>query len=279
MTDVLTVSRNGDECHVLLNRPAAGNALNAQLVGALLEVLEACRSDGTQRLTLEGAGRHFCTGFDLSDVMAMTRRDDAEPNDGDARHADDCLLGRFVRIERLLQALADAPFQTIARVHGRAAGAGADLLTACVQRELTGDAIVSFPGASGFGLVLGTRRLAGRVGEATAREWVTSGRSITAAEALAAGLATIVKGPLGPPRANAGSQREVDTYTGALIDDALRDETGMPDQSDLAQSQRRANDKDLALLVASAARPGLARRIAGYMDSISALRRQAASTQ
>lgn len=279
MTDVLTVSRNGDKCHVLLNRPAAGNALNPQLVGALLEVLEACRSDGTQRLTIEGAGRHFCTGFDLSDVMAMTRRDDAEPNDGDARHADDCLLGRFVRIERLLQALADAPFQTIARVHGRAAGAGADLLTACIQRELTGDAIVSFPGASGFGLVLGTRRLAGRVGEATAREWVTSGRSITAAEALAAGLATIVKGPLGPPRANVSSQRELDTHTGALIDDALRDETGMPVQPDLAQSQRRANDKDLALLVASAARPGLARRIAGYMDSISALRRQAASTQ
>ncbi|WP_420224052.1 enoyl-CoA hydratase/isomerase family protein [Pigmentiphaga litoralis] len=279
MTDVLTVSRNGDECHVLLNRPAAGNALNADMVGALLEVLDARCSDGTQRLTLEGAGRHFCTGFDLSDVLAMTRKHDAEPNDGDARHADDCLLGRFARIERLLQALADTPFQTIARVHGRATGAGADLLTACTRRELTSDAIVSFPGASGFGLVLGTRRLAARVGPAIAREWVTSGRSITAAEALAAGLATTVTGPPAPPPADASPQRELDAYTAALIDDALHDDIGMEAWADLTQTRRRANDKDLALLVASAARPGLARRIAGYMGSISAFRRQQVPTQ
>jgi enoyl-CoA hydratase len=174
--------------------------------------------------------------------------------------------------------VADAPYETVARVHGRAAGAGADLMVACTQRELTGDALVSFPGASGFGLVLGTRRLADRVGPAIAREWVSTGRPITAAEALSAGLATAVTTPHEAPRGAASRPGELDAITAALVDDALHGETRRIDESDPAQARRRANDKDLALLVASAARPGLTQRLAAYMESLSARRKDPPST-
>ena len=78
---------------------------------------------------------------------------------------------------------------TIAIAHGRTLGAGADLFVACDRRiALTGSSF-SFPGP-GFGLVLGTARLAQRIGRDAARALLVAGRSIDADEALARELAT-----------------------------------------------------------------------------------------
>ncbi|KAA0180357.1 enoyl-CoA hydratase/isomerase family protein [Cupriavidus cauae] len=237
----LLVDRQGDITRLTLNRPQRGNALSAELVQALHDAVLACQRDGTRLLLIEGAGKHFCTGFDLADLDGET---------------DDTLLARFVRVELMLQAVYTAPFTTVARVHGRAMGAGADLAAACEQCWVAADSRFAFPGAA-FGLVLGTARLAARVGPTLARQWIGAGATIDADTALATGLASrdFEADEHGKPdtalEALARQARRLDTDTQAAIHAASR-----ADGDELA--------RQLAALVHSAARPGLRERIRAY---------------
>jgi len=96
---------------VVLRRPERGNALSARFVEAVLDAVERASADASvHTLALRAQGRHFCTGFDLSDLEAQT---------------DATLLHRFVRIETLLDALWRAPLRTVAIAQGRPARASA----------------------------------------------------------------------------------------------------------------------------------------------------------
>src|SRR5690606_16358804 len=162
---------------VVLDRPGRGNALSADFVEALLEAVErACADASAHTLVLRAQGRHFCTGFDLSELEGQT---------------DATLLHRFARIEMLLDALWRAPLRTVAIARARRMAAGAALFAACERRLLAPGANLRFPGA-GFGIVLGPRRLATRVGAAPALQRVSEATTIDARVALAAGLATEV---------------------------------------------------------------------------------------
>ena len=257
MDEILLTTRDGI-AWLELNRPARGNALSAPLVEALLECMVACVADaGIHTVVFVGAGRHFCTGFDLEDLD--------HASDGD-------LLQRFVRIEVLLDAIWRAPLRTVAIAQGRAIGAGADLWVACDHRVLAPDATLRFPGA-GFGLVLGTRRLAARVGTERALDWITRSATLDAAQAIGAGLCSALSGPLpdggaahttGPdPLADwraacVPNHLTVDRLTYASLKAAARATEGFG-----ASPQ---SDADLAALVRSASRPGLKRRLTAYRD-------------
>ena len=211
-----------------LSRPQLGNALGPGLVEALIAEVGQCVADGSvHTLLLRGEGRHFCTGLDLSDLETTS---DAE------------WLLRLVRIETLLSMLWHAPLRTVALAHGRTWGAGADLFAVCEQRVAAQDASFRFPGAQ-FGIVLGTRRLAERIGADAARRVVLEGGEFDAQGALQAGLVSAVGAV--PARA----ALPVDGATAAAIRLATR------------ADQR---DADLATLVRSAAAPGLQQRILAY---------------
>lgn len=94
---VVLVQGEGRICRLILNRPRQGNALDVALVFALELALDEAQACGAELLTISGAGKHFCTGFDLSNLEAET---------------DDSLLARFTRIELLLQRLARMPMAT-----------------------------------------------------------------------------------------------------------------------------------------------------------------------
>ena len=228
-----------------LERPARGNALSPELVQGMLTALrEVSARPGIHTLVLHGAGRHFCTGFDLASL----------PEESDAS-----LLARFVDIELLLEALWRAPLRTVAVAHGAVVGAGADLFAACDQRVLAAGSSLRFPGA-GFGLVLGTRRLGRRVGTARALQWVTEGTQVRTEQALASGLATCV---LDTPAGSA------DDAAGSLLTSVLGELAPLGVQRETFAALRavlddRAADADLAALVRSAAAPGLKARIEGY---------------
>ncbi len=212
-----------------LQRPERANALGPELVEALISAAEAAIADPTvHTLVLRGAGRHFCTGLDLSDLATLS--------DGD-------LLLRLVRIETLLALLWHAPIRTVALAHGRTWGAGADLFAVCEQRLVHPDTTLRFPGAQ-FGIVLGTRRLAERIGVDAARALVLEGGELDAPQAMALGLAT----QLGDTAAELAAPRP-DATTARAIRSATRDD---------------CRDADLAALVRSAARPGLQSRIIAY---------------
>ena len=212
-----------------LQRPERGNSLGPELVEGLIHAAEAAMADpAVHTLVLRGAGRHFCTGLDLTDLATLS--------DGD-------LLLRLVRIETLLALLWHAPIRTVAVAHGRTWGAGADLFAVCEQRLVNSYTTLRFPGAQ-FGIVLGTRRLAERIGVDAARALVLEGGELDAPQALALGLAT----QLGDMAAELAAPRP-DAATARAIRSATRDD---------------CRDADLAALVRSAARPGLQLRITAY---------------
>ena len=176
MIDELVREREGHVTRLTLNRPQKANALSAVLVEALIDAVEYACSDGTRLLILDGAGSHFCAGFDFSDYQSSTEGD---------------LALRFIRIEVLLQALHHAPYETLALAHGRVFGAGADLVASCGQRVATPDTTFRMPGLR-FGVVLGTRRFAARVGADKARDILSASRTFDSEEAFDCGFLTRV---------------------------------------------------------------------------------------
>lgn len=237
----MSLEVDGGFALLALDNPGRGNALSAELVESLHEsVARVVANASVHTLVLTGAGKHFCTGFDLSTLDDET---------------DASLLARFVRIELLLDAVWRAPLRTAAFGAGRIVGAGADLFAACDHRLLAPGASLRFPGA-GFGIVLGTRRLAARVGAERALRWVSSGETIDADAALASGLATGIATDAAAAAAVAG-EPAVGRETYAALRAALTDQDA---------------DRDLAALVRSAAAPGLKQRIVAYRDRVVAAR-------
>ena len=229
-----------------LDRAEQGNALSAALVEALIEQVSQALGDAqTRALVLNANGKHFCTGFDLSDLAMCSEGD---------------LLHRFVRVEQLLQLIWSAPVRTVALAQGRTWGAGADLFAACEVRLCTQDTTFRFPGTR-FGLALGTRRLTERVGADQARRWLLDGIEVKADDALksalANGLRPVANGadavPTNPESSAAAGSEVVDRETSAAI---------------RALTRRDDADRDLAELVRSAARPGLKVRIESYVASL-----------
>lgn len=225
---------------ITLNRPEKANALDEAMVSALLDAFATAQTDGTRLLVLDAAGKHFCAGFDLGGL------DDC--SDGD-------LLIRFVRVETALQALYHLPFPTLALAKGRAMGAGADLFAACSRRVAAPGTQFRMPGLA-FGILLGTRRLAARIGADAARRIQNETRAFDASEALTLGFATdIAEEPGWPP----------------VIDAATAAANALAPEATAALFRATAPDtraEDMADLAASAARPGLKQRIQAYRDAI-----------
>jgi enoyl-CoA hydratase/carnithine racemase len=234
----LAVARDAAVTRLRLARPDKANALDAPLVDALLEAVRRAESDGTRLLVIEGEGKNFSAGFDF------TGYESASPGD---------LLLRFVRIEQLLQAVYHAPFATLALAHGRNFGAGADLFLACGIRVAAPDATFRMPGLR-FGVQLGTRRLAARIGADAARGFLAESRTLDADEAVETGFAQ---------RVAAG-----DDWASIVTMEAGRAAQLAPAAAARLHAATAADTRaqDMADLVASVAEPGLAERIKAYRD-------------
>jgi Enoyl-CoA hydratase/carnithine racemase len=237
LADPLLIQQAGAVIELVLNRPDKANALDAGLVEALLVALARAANSGARLLALRGEGRHFCAGFDFSDLD--------QQSDGD-------LLHRFVRIEQLLQALHHAPLTTLALCHGSALGAGADLVAACDWRIAAPTTRFRMPGLR-FGIVLGTRRLAALVGADAAHEILVTSRSFEAAEAERLGLFSASPSPAPGRRSSAASS----THKGSTASQQRLKARVKPDM--------RASD--MAALVDSAAMPGLKDRIRAFRSA------------
>jgi enoyl-CoA hydratase len=243
MTELIA-NKTGVTTTLTLNRPATRNALSPSLVEALLSAIHAAAQDGTRLLVLRGEGKLFCAGFDLSDLDTCSEGD---------------LLWRIIRIEQLLQAVYFAPFDTLALAQGAAVGAGAELLASCTHRVAESSTGFKFPGA-GFGLILGTRRLAQRLGTHSAQVLSLSGdaAALPAQRALHIGLLTDI-----------AAQADWATHTATLSEHIARTDhptrLALLNQSDREGRSRAAGERDLAALVHSCCTPGLKARVLAYV--------------
>ena len=220
-----------------LDRPEKRNALSAGLVDALLEQVTGAAARGVRLLVLRGAGKNFSAGFDMGGYE--------EQSEGD-------LVLRFIRIEQLLQAVRHAPFDTLALAHGRNFGAGVDLIAACARRVAAPESSFRMPGLR-FGLVLGSRLFAQRVGHERARQVLQVSQTFNAAEAREWGFLTDV-----------ASQE----HWAPVLKRALAESAALPPAAAarlFAVTSPDHRDADLAELVRSAAEPGHMSRIAANL--------------
>lgn len=232
----LEIFRHADHWVLRLSRPSKMNAFDVELVEALIAAIAEAEKIKIPLLILEGAGRNFSGGFDLSNIEMM---DDSD------------LLWRFVRLETLLQAVAYSSCATMALVHGKNFGAGVDLVAACRWRVATADSTFCMPGLK-FGLVLGTGRLVGLVGAEVARGMLETARVFDASEACKLGFLRVV--------ASKGDW-------GALVEQAIIDTQSLSyaaRQRLFHLSRLSDPDCDMAELVRSASTPGLKQRIQRY---------------
>jgi enoyl-CoA hydratase/carnithine racemase len=108
----------GGVATVTLNRPAQFNAISAELLDALQATLDALAVDsGVRVVVIAGAGRAFCAGHDLKEMIANS--------------TEDFVGGLFRRCCDAMLTLARLPQPVIARVHGIATAAGCQLVAAC----------------------------------------------------------------------------------------------------------------------------------------------------
>lgn len=155
---------------VTLNRPDSGNALNPAMLRALSDTLAVLRDRAEVRVVvLRGAGRHFCSGMDVSAIMPAGV---PAPGPGPV-----CLL------------LDELPKPVIGVVQGAAIGAGCAFVACCDVAIAAPEASFAIPevrlGLAPSGL---TPFFLRALGHRQLRRYMLSGERMPAARAAALGL-------------------------------------------------------------------------------------------
>ncbi|HVR32716.1 MAG TPA: enoyl-CoA hydratase-related protein [Acidimicrobiia bacterium] len=168
-----------DEVAVItLNRPQVFNSIDQSLTDGLRVAFEQASTEA-RAAVLTGAGKAFCAGADLSDLL------DEYAHGGPDLHK--TITERF---NPAVDAVLDAELPVVAAVNGAAAGAGMGLALACDVRVMAETAffmsafinvaLVPDTGSAWF--------LPQMVGVSRAMEIAMSGRRVLAQEALELGL-------------------------------------------------------------------------------------------
>lgn len=130
----LRVERDDGVVTVTFDRPDKLNALTFGAYADLRDLLaELSRERSARALVLGGAGRGFCSGGDVEEIIGATLELDTSQ-----------LLDFNRMTGQVVRAIREAPFPVLAAVHGAAAGAGAVLALAADFRIADPTARFSF---------------------------------------------------------------------------------------------------------------------------------------
>jgi len=174
--EVVKFEKDGKIGRIILNRPEVYNALNLEVHSKLRAVLSEIKDDDSIRVAIiTGAGKAFCAGADIGEIMKL------DPLTGE-EHLNS-LVSTFEMIENI-----DLPI--IAAINGHALGGGLELAMRCDFRIAKESAklglpevnIGAMPGAGG------TQLLPRLIGKTRGIELIMTGRLITAKEAESLGL-------------------------------------------------------------------------------------------
>ncbi|HTI04257.1 MAG TPA: enoyl-CoA hydratase/isomerase family protein [Gemmatimonadales bacterium] len=182
MSDRVNVAVAGGVLTATLNRPDKRNAIDTAMIDDLLAALERADLDATVRVVaLRGAGRDFCAGMDLNELLAS-----ADHSLDENRRAALHFAEIFVRMRRL-------PKIVVALVQGRALAGGCGLASACDLVLATESAQFGYPEVQrGFVPAIVMTMLRRAVGEKIAFDLAATGRLLNGTEAAAVGLASRV---------------------------------------------------------------------------------------
>ncbi|MGG5887041.1 enoyl-CoA hydratase/isomerase family protein [Falsiroseomonas sp. HC035] len=172
MTEPLLYAEADGLVTLTLNRPQARNALNIALAEALAAACRRAVAEAARCVVIRANGPVFCAGADLKERQGMD---------------DDAVRARRVKGFWAYESIERLPMPSIALVEGPAVGSGVEIAAAC-------DLILATPAASFrtpealWGTVGATQRLPRILGKRLAKDMMFTGRTLSAEEALSAGL-------------------------------------------------------------------------------------------
>ena len=167
-----------------LNRPQVRNALSQGMIEALRAALAAVAADdGVRVVILAGAGPAFCAGHDLREMRG-------------ADYTRGYTEKLFADCAELMKAIVRCPKPVIARVHGIATAAGAQLVASADLAVAASDARFATPGVN-IGLFCSTPMVAlsRNLAPKQAMQMLLLGDLVDAATALRFGLVNQLAAP------------------------------------------------------------------------------------
>jgi enoyl-CoA hydratase/carnithine racemase len=178
----------GGVLRLVLNRPAARNALSSELMAALQAALDGAAADNATRVVVIAAnGPVFSSGHDLKELTARRA-------DGDKGR--EAYAALFTQCSRLMQTIVRLPKPVIAQVQGIATAAGCQLVASCDLAIASSAARFATPGVN-IGLFCSTPMVAlsRNVGRKAAMEMLLTGDMIDGDHAVRIGLINKVVAP------------------------------------------------------------------------------------
>ncbi len=196
MSTRVLVTRDGGVADVRLNRPDKMNALDPEMLAALVDTSDTLRDDATLRcVVLSGEGSSFCAGLDFSSFQAIA---DNTGSSGSTPSVDSIVNAGDGRIthqwQQAVYGWTELPVPVVAAIEGHALGGGIQLALGADIRIVAPDAKLSVLEIR-WGLIpdmTGTQSLVDLVGLDVAKELTFTGRSVSGEEAVALGLCTHV---------------------------------------------------------------------------------------
>ncbi|VVB02913.1 unnamed protein product [Arabis nemorensis] len=189
------VRKNTDSSvfHLNLNRPSQFNALSLDFFVEFPIALSSLdQNQDVAVIVLSGAGKHFCSGIDLSSLSSISERSAS----GDRGRSSERLRRTIKSMQAAITAIEQCRKPVIAAIHGACIGGAVDLVTACDMRYCSEDAFFAIKEVD-LAIVadLGTlQRLPSIVGHANAMELALTARRFSAREAKDLGLVSRVFG-------------------------------------------------------------------------------------
>jgi enoyl-CoA hydratase/carnithine racemase len=165
-----------------MNRPEAFNALSEALLDALQRSLDEIAGSEARVVVLAGAGRAFCAGHDLKEMLGSPSLDDYR--------------ALFARCSAMMLSIQRLPQPVIASVHGIATAAGCQLVAMCDLAVAASDARFAVSGVN-LGLFCSTPSvpLSRNLSRKAAFEMLVTGDFIDAHTARERGLVNRVAEP------------------------------------------------------------------------------------
>ena len=176
------VGREGGVATLTLNRPDKRNALDRRAIAELRAAISECDLAADVRVVaLRGAGKDFCAGLDLAELLASA---DLALEENERR---------AMELGEVFLALRALPKVTVAAVHGKALAGGCGLASACDLVVARAGSRFGYPEINrGFVPAMVMTMLRRAVGEKVAFDLVATGRVLDAEEAQRVGLVSRV---------------------------------------------------------------------------------------
>lgn len=176
---------DGRVATIILDRPDRLNAIDEHMPGEIEAAVAAANSDrDVHVIVLTGAGRSFCSGYDLQDYA---ERPGANAGVQDMPWDPMVDFAMMYGNTQKFMSLWRSHKPTIAKVRGFAVAGGSDIALACDLVVMAEDARIGYPPARVWGIPT-TAMWVYRLGPERAKRMLLTGDLVSGAEAKAMGL-------------------------------------------------------------------------------------------